>query len=296
MPAGTILGESEFKRRGFRYPKRCGKSGFNFKILLAAGKILGSPKTESNNMLSTLPPWLRGARDGPGSSEGSSLSDISSFLTDESDRLTLSSLETGQQEGATPGPGHAAENRRLGSTPRRSLTAKLQQFLSPIKRPSLKHGSSGEVSHGRSGSEHREHPSRQSPLEGHLLLPPERPRSTASEVSIPVQNKSSQLFLEILFLDLTHSFLPQSSASLGSEYDLSDTSVCSFNLRKSSDRLSEPPAVEVSFLLNPPCAYPGVLVSFAPFFLTKLLSCPFRCFFPVVRDARLATRWYTTKR
>ncbi|XP_070622879.1 DENN domain-containing protein 4B isoform X1 [Erythrolamprus reginae] len=184
---------------------------------IPAGKLLGSPKTESDSTLSTLPPWLRGARDGPGSSEGSSLSDISSFLTDESDRLTLSSVETGQQEGATLGSGQAAENRRLGSTPRRSLTAKLQQFLSPIKRPSLKHGSGGEVSHGRGGSEHREHPSRQSPLEGHLLHPPERPRSTASE----------------------------SSASLGSEYDLSDTSVCSFNLRKSSDRLSDPPAVEV---------------------------------------------------
>ncbi|KAG8146921.1 hypothetical protein E2320_013995 [Naja naja] len=217
MPAGTILSESEFKRRGFRLSKRCRKSGFNFKILLAAWKIFDSPKAESNNTLSTLPPSLRGARDGPGSSEGSSLSDISSFLMDESDRLTLSSVETGQQEGAILGSGQAAENRRLGSTPRRSLTAKLQQFLSPIKRPSLKHGSSGEVSHGRGGSEHREHPSRQSPREGNLLLPPERPRSTASE----------------------------SSASLGSEYDLSDTSVCSFNLRKSSDRLSEPPAVEV---------------------------------------------------
>ncbi|ETE63020.1 DENN domain-containing protein 4B, partial [Ophiophagus hannah] len=184
---------------------------------ILTGKIFDSPKAESNNTLSTLPPSLRGARDGPGSSVGSSLSDISSFLMDESDRLTLSSVETGQQEGATLGSGQATESRRLGSTPRRSLTAKLQQFLSPIKRPSLKHGSSGEVSHGRSGSEHREHSSRQSLREGNLLLPPERPRSTASE----------------------------SSASLGSEYDLSDTSVCSFNLRKSSDRLSEPPAVEV---------------------------------------------------
>ncbi|XP_063172688.1 DENN domain-containing protein 4B isoform X1 [Candoia aspera] len=182
-----------------------------------AAKMLGSPKSASSNALPTLPPWLRGGRDGPGSSEDSSLSDISSFLTDESDRLTLSSVEAGQPEGTAPGPGQVAENRRLGSTPRRSLTAKLQQFLSPIKRPSLRHGAGGEVSHGRSGPEHREHPSRQSPLEGHLLLPLERPQSTASE----------------------------SSASLGSEYDLSDTSVCSFNLRKSSDRLSEPPAVEV---------------------------------------------------
>lgn len=186
MPAGIIPGESEFQRRGLRYPTS-GEIRFTwqpFKILLAAGKTLGSPRAESNNTLSTLPPWLRGARDGPGSSEGSSLSDISSFLTDESDRLTLSSVETGQPEGATPGSGQATENRRLGNTPRRSLTAKLQQFLSPIKRPSLKHGSSGELSHGRGASEHREYSSRQSPLEGHLLLPPERPRSTASEVGI----------------------------------------------------------------------------------------------------------------
>uniref|UniRef100_A0A670Z306 DENN domain containing 4B n=1 Tax=Pseudonaja textilis TaxID=8673 RepID=A0A670Z306_PSETE len=172
------------KSDSLNFPKQDTPAG-----TIRTGKILDSPKAESNNTLSTLPP-SRGAQDGPRSSDGSSLSDISS---------------------------QAAENRRLGSTPRRSLTAKLQQFLSPIKRPSLKHGSSGEVSHGRSGSEHREHPSHQSPREGNLLFPPERPRSTASE----------------------------SSASLGSEYDLSDTSICSFNLRKSSDRLSEPPAVEV---------------------------------------------------
>ncbi|XP_060111742.1 DENN domain-containing protein 4B [Heteronotia binoei] len=169
----------------------------------------------SSDTLPAVPSWLRGLRDGPGSSEDGSLSDVSSFLTDESDRLTLSSVDT-QSEAAKSGLSQASENHG-GGTPRRSLAAKLQQLLSPMKRPSLRHTTSVERSHTRRGSEPREPPPRRSPLESHLLLPRERPGSTASE----------------------------SSVSLGSEYDLSDTSVCSFNLRKSSDRLSESPAVEV---------------------------------------------------
>ncbi|XP_015267235.1 PREDICTED: DENN domain-containing protein 4B isoform X2 [Gekko japonicus] len=169
----------------------------------------------SSDTLPAVPPWLRGLQDGPGSSEDGSLSDVSSFLTDESDRLTLSSVDA-QSEAAKSGLSHASENHGSG-TPRRSLAAKLQQLLSPMKRPSLRHAASVERSQARRGSEQREPPPRRSPLEGHLLLPRERPGSTASE----------------------------SSVSLGSEYDLSDTSVCSFNLRKSNDRLSESPAVEV---------------------------------------------------
>ncbi|XP_063002090.1 DENN domain-containing protein 4B [Elgaria multicarinata webbii] len=183
----------------------------------AVTKTLAGSNPGSSDTLPALPRWLRGLQDGPGSSEDGSLSDVSSFLTDESDRLTLSSVDTqpgpGLPEGA--GPGQVSENRGLGGTPRRSLSAKIHQLLSPIKRPSLRHAAATE--HSRCGSEQHENPPRRSPLEGHLLLPRERPGSTASE----------------------------SSVSLGSEYDLSDTSVCSFNLRKSSDRLLEPPAVEV---------------------------------------------------
>ncbi|XP_053133428.1 DENN domain-containing protein 4B isoform X2 [Hemicordylus capensis] len=169
----------------------------------------------SSDLLPAVPAWLRDVRDGPASSEDGSLSDVSSFVTDESDRFTLNSVDVppglGQPEGV--GPGRAPESRgSRGGTPRRSLTAKLQQFLSPIKRPSVRQAPGVEHSHARP-----EPPPRRSPLETHLLLPRERPGSTASE----------------------------SSVSLGSEYDLSDTSLCSFYLGKSSDRLSEPPAVEV---------------------------------------------------
>ncbi|XP_061461767.1 DENN domain-containing protein 4B isoform X2 [Rhineura floridana] len=184
-------------------------------------KVLGGPDHGSSDTLPALHPWLRGLQDGPGMSEDGSLSDVSSFLTDESDRLTLNSTDTqpglGQLEEAAPGPGQMSESRGAGGTPRRSLSAKLQQLLSPIKRSSLRHPSSGEHSHARYGSEQRDTLPRRSPLEGRFLLPRERPGSTASE----------------------------SSVSVGSDYDLSDSSVCSFNLHKSSDRLSEPPAVEV---------------------------------------------------
>ena len=164
-----------------------------------------------------------------------------------------------QVEGASPGLGQAPENRGVGGTPRRSLTAKLQQLLSPIKRPSLRHGGSGgtttaAVEHARSSSEQRE--LRRSPLETHLLLPRERPGSTASEVgrlkwgrtAIP-RGSPAVLLWEIT--TSSSSFHPQSSVSLASECDLSDTSVCSFSLRKSSDRLSEPPAVEVLLVAAP---------------------------------------------
>uniref|UniRef100_A0ABM5F396 DENN domain-containing protein 4B isoform X2 n=1 Tax=Pogona vitticeps TaxID=103695 RepID=A0ABM5F396_9SAUR len=206
------------KSGSLSFPQRETETGASY-----GTKAFGGPNPGSSDTLPTLPPWLRGLREGPGSSEDGSLSDVSNVLTDESDRLTLSSVDTqpniAQVEGASPGLGQAPENRGVGGTPRRSLTAKLQQLLSPIKRPSLRHGGSGgtttaAVEHARSSSEQRE--LRRSPLETHLLLPRERPGSTASE----------------------------SSVSLASECDLSDTSVCSFSLRKSSDRLSEPPAVE----------------------------------------------------
>ncbi|XP_072702940.1 DENN domain-containing protein 4B isoform X4 [Ciconia boyciana] len=161
-----------------------------------------------------LPPRLRGP---PGSADGS-LSDVS-FATDESDRA---------DEGPVGAGGPA------GGTPRRGLAAKLQQLLSPGKRPPLRLAASAELPAGsrdaadaacpRRGSEQRdgEPPPRRSPAET-LLRPRERPESTASE----------------------------SSVSLGSELDLSDASVGSAGVPKSSEPPAdgvagqEPPAVEV---------------------------------------------------
>ncbi|KAM7080370.1 DENN domain-containing protein 4B isoform 5-T5 [Ciconia maguari] len=161
-----------------------------------------------------LPPRLRGP---PGSADGS-LSDVS-FATDESDRA---------DEGPVGAGGPA------GGTPRRGLAAKLQQLLSPGKRPPLRPAASTELPAGsrdaadaacpRRGSEQRdgEPPPRRSPAET-LLRPRERPESTASE----------------------------SSVSLGSELDLSDASVGSAGVPKSSEPPAdgvagqEPPAVEV---------------------------------------------------
>lgn len=123
--------------------------------------------------LDPLPPRLWGP---PGSADGS-LSDVS-FATDESDRV---------DEGPVSSGGLA------GGTPRRGLAAKLQQLLSPGKRPLLRPGASTELPVGprdtaeaacpRRGSEQRDGEAlpRRSPAEN-LLRPRERPESTASEV------------------------------------------------------------------------------------------------------------------
>ncbi|XP_074422569.1 DENN domain-containing protein 4B isoform X3 [Larus michahellis] len=174
-----------------------------------------------------LPPRLRGP---PGSADGS-LSDIS-FATDESDRA---------DEGLVGAGGVA------GGTPRRGLAAKLQQLLSPGKRSPLRPAASAELPTGprdaaagpRRGSEQRDGdpPPRRSPAET-LLRPRERPESTASE----------------------------SSVSLGSELDLSDTSVGSTGIPKSAeppaDRATgqEPPAVEVLLSSCSRCQGCGALV------------------------------------
>ncbi|XP_064032237.1 DENN domain-containing protein 4B isoform X2 [Pogoniulus pusillus] len=173
-----------------------------------------------------LPARLRCA---PGSAEGS-LSDVS-FATDESDRA---------EEGPASGGGPA------GGTPRRGLAAKLQQLLSPGKRPPLRPAASTELPTGthdpsacpRRGSEQREGDSlpRRSPAET-LLRPRERPESTASE----------------------------SSVSLGSELDLSDASVGSTSIPKSEPQAEgasgqEQPAVEVLLSSCSRCQGCGVLV------------------------------------
>ncbi|XP_074665318.1 DENN domain-containing protein 4B isoform X3 [Strix aluco] len=178
--------------------------------------------------LDPLPPRLRGP---PGSADGS-LSDVS-FATDESDR-------------ADEGPATAAGG-LAGGTPRRGLAAKLQQLLSPGKRPPLRPAASTELPVGprdaaacpRRGSEQRDGdpPPRRSPVET-LLRPRERPESTASE----------------------------SSVSLGSELDLSDTSVGSAGVPKATEPAAdgatgqEPPAVEVLLSSCSRCQGCGALV------------------------------------
>uniref|UniRef100_A0A8C0GAQ5 DENN domain containing 4B n=1 Tax=Chelonoidis abingdonii TaxID=106734 RepID=A0A8C0GAQ5_CHEAB len=153
-------------------------------------KALGVLEPGSDSLVA-LPPGLRQLLDGPGSSEDGSLSDVS-FQTDESDRPTLDSAEVQMSLGpGTRGtkPGQRDENHNsLGGTPRRGLAAKLQQLLSPAKRPSLRHTASVERSSAqqdasslRRASEQTETLPRKSPLES-LLHPHERPDSTASEV------------------------------------------------------------------------------------------------------------------
>ncbi|XP_030397816.1 DENN domain-containing protein 4B isoform X2 [Gopherus evgoodei] len=209
-------------------------------------KALGVLEPGSDALVA-LPPGLRQLLDGPGSSEDGSLSDVS-FQTDESDRPALDSAEVQLSLGPGaqgPKPGRRDENHNtLGGTPRRGLAAKLQQLLSPAKRPSLRHTASVEQSSARQdasslrrASEQTEPPPRKSPLES-LLHPHERPDSTASE----------------------------SSVSMGSEFDLSDTSLGSFSLRKSSDLLpeavagSELPPVEIRLSSCSRCHACGSLV------------------------------------
>ncbi|XP_019482954.1 PREDICTED: DENN domain-containing protein 4B isoform X3 [Hipposideros armiger] len=92
------------------------------------------------------------------------------------------------------------------STPRRGLGARLQQLLTPSRRSPASRVPPPELPADLPP------PARGSPLDS-LLHPRERPGSTASE----------------------------SSASLGSEWDLSESSVSSLSLRRSSERLSDPP-------------------------------------------------------
>ncbi|XP_076216112.1 DENN domain-containing protein 4B isoform X1 [Aptenodytes patagonicus] len=193
----------------------------------------GEPPTTRPPPLPSAPdplsPRLRGP---PGSADGS-LSDVS-FATDESDRAD---------------EGLAGAEGPVGGTPRRGLAAKLQQLLSPGKRPLLRPAASTELPAGprdaaaaacpRRGSEQRdgEPPPRRSPAET-LLRPRERPESTASE----------------------------SSVSLGSELDLSDTSVGSAGIPKSSEPPAdgaagqEAPAVEVLLSSCSRCQGCGALV------------------------------------
>ncbi|XP_030743718.2 DENN domain-containing protein 4B isoform X1 [Echinops telfairi] len=101
-------------------------------------------------------------------------------------------------------------------TPRRGLGARLQQLLTPSRRSPASHAPPPELPPDLPP------PARHSPMDS-LLRPRERPGSTASE----------------------------SSASLGSEWDLSESSLSSLSLRRSSEHLRDtpgsfqPPSLEI---------------------------------------------------
>uniref|UniRef100_A0A8C2UYC3 DENN domain containing 4B n=1 Tax=Chinchilla lanigera TaxID=34839 RepID=A0A8C2UYC3_CHILA len=128
----------------------------------------------------------------------------------------LSAQSTEALEGLSGrGPKAGGSQDEVG-TPRRGLGARLQQLLTPSRRSPASHVPLPELPPDLPA------PARCSPRDS-LLRPRERPGSTASE----------------------------SSASLGSEWDLSESSVSSLSLRRSSERLSDtpgsfqPPSLEI---------------------------------------------------
>ncbi|XP_068396957.1 DENN domain-containing protein 4B isoform X5 [Eschrichtius robustus] len=129
--------------------------------------------------------------------------------------LSTQSTETLQgPSGRVPKDGWRQDE---ASTPRRGLGARLQQLLTPSRRSPASRVPPPELPPDLPP------PARRSPMDS-LLRPRERPGSTASEVS---------------------------SASLGSEWDLSESSLSSVSLRHSSERLSDtpgsfqPPSLEI---------------------------------------------------
>ncbi|XP_027945910.1 DENN domain-containing protein 4B isoform X4 [Eumetopias jubatus] len=128
----------------------------------------------------------------------------------------LSAQSTETLEGPSGRAPKAGGHQEEASTPRRGLGARLQQLLTPSRRSPASRVPPPELPPDLPP------PARRSPMDS-LLRPRERPGSTASE----------------------------SSASLGSEWDLSESSVSSLSLRRSSERLSDtpgclqPPSLEI---------------------------------------------------
>uniref|UniRef100_A0A9L0T8D0 DENN domain containing 4B n=1 Tax=Equus caballus TaxID=9796 RepID=A0A9L0T8D0_HORSE len=128
----------------------------------------------------------------------------------------LSTQSSEALEGLSGRVPKASGHQDEASTPRRGLGARLQQLLTPSRRSPTSRIPPPELPPDLPP------PARRSPMDS-LLRPRERPGSTASE----------------------------SSASLGSEWDLSESSVSSLSLRHSSERLSDtpgsfqPPSLEI---------------------------------------------------
>ncbi|XP_030158067.1 DENN domain-containing protein 4B isoform X4 [Lynx canadensis] len=161
----------------------------------------GSPVPWRDGSLSDLS--LTGEEPAPGGSPEDSGSALSTQSTEAPEGLS----------GRTPKAGGRQDEAR---TPRRGLGTRLQQLLTPSRRPPASRGPPPELPPDPPP------PARRSPMDS-LLRPRERPGSTASE----------------------------SSASLGSEWDLSESSLSSLSLRRSSERLSDtpgslqPPSLEI---------------------------------------------------
>ncbi|CAH2327420.1 DENN domain-containing 4B isoform X2 [Pelobates cultripes] len=166
-----------------------------------------------------------------GPSENGSLSNVS-FATDMtgSDALTSDDSDLPVTESSTeilPCHRVAEDNKECTPVRRRSLAEKMQQLLTPSKKPSR---SSGTKMKGKS-----------------IELP--SPLVLEQYQNWRTQSKSS--------VRRPESTASDSSVSLGSEVDLSDTSVTSFTLHKSTDRLldgaQELPAAEVVLSSCSPC-------------------------------------------
>ncbi|KAB1260895.1 DENN domain-containing protein 4B [Camelus dromedarius] len=128
----------------------------------------------------------------------------------------LSTQSTEALEGSSGRVPKTGGRQDEASTPRRGLGARLQQLLTPSRRSPASRVPPPELPPDLPP------PARRSPMDS-LLRPRERPGSTASE----------------------------SSASLGSEWDLSESSLSSVSLHRSSERLSDtpgsfpPPSLEI---------------------------------------------------
>ncbi|XP_022346510.1 DENN domain-containing protein 4B isoform X2 [Enhydra lutris kenyoni] len=128
----------------------------------------------------------------------------------------LSAQSAEALEGLSGRAPKAGGSQEEASTPRRGLGARLQQLLTPSRRSPASRTTPPEL------PPELPPPARRSPMDS-LLRPRERPGSTASE----------------------------SSASLDSEWDLSEPSISSLGLRRSSERLSDtpgssqPPSLEI---------------------------------------------------
>ncbi|XP_037681846.1 DENN domain-containing protein 4B isoform X4 [Choloepus didactylus] len=128
----------------------------------------------------------------------------------------LSAQSTETLEGLSGRVPKAGGRQDEAGTPRRGLGARLQQLLTPSRRSPASRVPPPELPPDLPP------PARRSPMDS-LLRPRERPGSTASE----------------------------SSASLGSEWDLSESSLSSLSLCRSSERLSDtpgsfqPPSLEI---------------------------------------------------
>nr|XP_023409759.1 DENN domain-containing protein 4B isoform X5 [Loxodonta africana] len=128
----------------------------------------------------------------------------------------LNTQSTEALEGLSGRVSKAGGRQDEADTPRRGLGARLQQLLTPSRRSPASRAPPPELPPDLPP------PARRSPMDS-LLRPRERPGSTASE----------------------------SSASLGSEWDLSESSLSSLSLRHSSERLSDtagslqPPSLEI---------------------------------------------------